>query len=122
MGHIASLNRFISKLAKRSLPFFIVLRGSTKIEWGIEQQKAFKDLKSSLKKLPMLSSREHGQPLILYVLAAHAAISRALVVEKETIGGDKTTKQQFPVYFVSEVLIGSKRFYSEMEKICYAVS
>jgi hypothetical protein len=31
------------------------------------------------------------------------------------------TKQQFPVYFVLEVLTGSKRFYSEMEKICYAV-
>jgi hypothetical protein len=25
------------------------------------------------------------------------------------------------VYFVSEVLTGSKKFYSEMEKICYAV-
>jgi hypothetical protein len=30
-------------------------------------------------------------------------------------------KQQFPVYFVSEVLTGSKKFYSEMEKVCYAV-
>jgi hypothetical protein len=30
-------------------------------------------------------------------------------------------KQQFPVYFISEVLTGSKRFYSEMEKICNAV-
>jgi hypothetical protein len=30
-------------------------------------------------------------------------------------------KQQFPVYFVSEVLTGSKMYYSEMEKICYAV-
>jgi hypothetical protein len=43
------------------------------------------------------------------------------VVEKEIVGNGKTTKQQFPVYFVSEVLTGSKRFYSEMEKICYAV-
>jgi IS30 family transposase len=30
-------------------------------------------------------------------------------------------KQQFPVYFILEVLTGSKRFYSEMEKICYAI-
>jgi hypothetical protein len=43
------------------------------------------------------------------------------VVVKETIGNGKAAKQQFPVYIVSEVLIGSKRFYSEMEKICYAV-
>jgi hypothetical protein len=31
-GRIASLNQFISKLAERSLPFFTVLRGSTKIQ------------------------------------------------------------------------------------------
>jgi hypothetical protein len=43
------------------------------------------------------------------------------VIEKEITQNDKTAKQQFPVYFISEVLTGSKRFYSEMEKICYAV-
>jgi hypothetical protein len=36
-GHIVVLNRFIVKLAEKSLPFFTVLRGSTKVEWGIEQ-------------------------------------------------------------------------------------
>jgi polyhydroxyalkanoate synthesis regulator phasin len=35
-GHIAALNRFIAKLAERSLPFFTVLQGSTKVEWGPE--------------------------------------------------------------------------------------
>jgi hypothetical protein len=49
------------------------------------------------------------------------AISKDQVIEKETMHNSKTTKQQFPVYFVSEVLIGSKKFDSEMEKICYAV-
>jgi hypothetical protein len=36
-GWIASLNQFISKLAERSLPFFTILRGSAKVEWGAEQ-------------------------------------------------------------------------------------
>jgi hypothetical protein len=54
------LNQFISKLAECSLPFFTILRGSAKIEWGAEQQKAFKSLKSYLKKLPTLSSPEKG--------------------------------------------------------------
>jgi hypothetical protein len=31
-GRIAALNRFIVKLAEQSLPFFIVLRGSAKME------------------------------------------------------------------------------------------
>jgi hypothetical protein len=43
------------------------------------------------------------------------------VVEKEIVGSGKAVKQQFLVYFVSEVLTGSKRFYLEMEKICYVV-
>jgi hypothetical protein len=52
------LNRFISKLVEHSLPFFTVLRGSAKIECGVEQQKAFEDLKGYLEKLPMLSRPE----------------------------------------------------------------
>jgi hypothetical protein len=43
------------------------------------------------------------------------------VVKKEFVSNDKPMKQQFPVYIVSEVLMGSKRFYPEMEKIYYAV-
>jgi hypothetical protein len=34
---IEALNRFIAKLAERSLPFFSVLRGSPKVDWGTEQ-------------------------------------------------------------------------------------
>jgi hypothetical protein len=36
-GRIAMLNRFMVKLAERSLPFFKVLRGSSSFEWGSEQ-------------------------------------------------------------------------------------
>jgi hypothetical protein len=79
---ITSLNQFISKLAERSLPLFAILRGSTKVEWGVEQQKAFDDLKHYLKHLPTLLSPEQGQPLILYVSATHSTVSGALVIEK----------------------------------------
>ena len=40
-GRISSLDRFISKLAERSLPFFRALRGGDKVEWGLEQSEAF---------------------------------------------------------------------------------
>jgi hypothetical protein len=33
----------------------------------------------------------------------------------------KVTKQQYPVYFISEGLAGSKKYYLEVEKICYVV-
>jgi hypothetical protein len=57
----------------------------------------------------------------LYISATQSVVNRALVVEKEITHNDKIVKQWFLIYYVSEVLIGSKKFYSEMEKICYAV-
>jgi hypothetical protein len=115
------LNRFISKLTECSLPFYTILRGFAKVEWAAEQQKAFDDLNNYVEQLPTLSSPEQGQPLILYVSATHSAVSGALVVEKEVSTNGKIVKQQFPEYFISKVLTGSKRFYSKVEKICYAV-
>jgi hypothetical protein len=36
---IAALNRFIAKLAEKSLPFFSILCGSAKVDWGAEHSK-----------------------------------------------------------------------------------
>jgi hypothetical protein len=92
-GHIAALNKFIVKLAERSLPFFSVLRGSAKIKWGPNQQKALNDLKKYLQHLPTLSSLEQGHPLILYVSAMHSVVNGALVVEKEAMQAGTMAKQ-----------------------------
>jgi hypothetical protein len=48
-------------------------------------------------------------------------VSGALVQERETLKNDNKITQQVPIYFVSEALTNSKRYYSEMEKICYVV-
>jgi hypothetical protein len=55
-GRIATLNRFMAKLAERSLPFFRVLRGSRSFQWEPEQQATFDALKDHTQKLPMLES------------------------------------------------------------------
>jgi hypothetical protein len=49
---------------------------------GLRAGKAFEDLKLYIQQLPMLSSLEPGQPLILYVSATHSVVNGALVVEK----------------------------------------
>jgi hypothetical protein len=56
-------------------------------------------------------------PLLLYVAASHATVSVALVQEKQ----DGQIKKQAPVYFVSEVLSPSKKNYTELEKVLYAI-
>jgi hypothetical protein len=116
-GRMASLNRLISRSAERNLPFFEVLKSAKVFQWGPIQQKAFEDLKQYLIQLTTLTPPLSEVPLLLYVAASHAAVSAALVQEKQ----DGHTKTQVPVYFVSEVLSPSKRNYTELEKVLYAV-
>jgi hypothetical protein len=120
-GRITVLNRFMSKLAEWSLPFFTVLRGSRSFQWGSEQEAAFNDLKNHIQKLLALSSLQPDQPLILYVSASHTTMSGALIQEREIYKDNKKLSHQVPIYFIFEALAGSKRYYSDMEKICYAI-
>jgi ribonuclease HI len=116
-GRLASLNRFISRSAKRNLPFFEILKSAEVFQWGPAQQKAFEELKQYLIDLTTLTSPSPGAPLLLYVAASHSAVSMALVQKKL----DGQVKKQAPVYFVSEVLSLSKKNYTELEKVLYAV-
>jgi hypothetical protein len=59
-GRVAALNRFSSKFAKRSLPFFNALKGKGTIEWGPEQSKAFAELKEYIEKMAILSPPSLG--------------------------------------------------------------
>jgi ribonuclease HI len=67
--------------------------------------------------LTTLTPPSSGAPLLLYVAALHSAVSAALVQEKL----DGQVKKQAPVYFISEVLSLSKKNYTELEKVLYAV-
>jgi hypothetical protein len=116
-GRVATLNRFISRSAKQSLPFFKALMGKGKIEWGPEQSKAFAELKAYIEEMEILSPPLPSEPLFLYVAASKAAVSAAIVRE---VDGEKG-KYQSPVYFVSKALSGPKLLYSELETIAYAV-
>jgi hypothetical protein len=102
---IVKLNRFMEKIAERSLPFFKVLRGSDTFEWGPEQKEAFDALKEYIQKLPTLASPQPAQPPIMYISATHTAVGGALIQEK-VLRGDKKTLQHVPIYFVSEALVG----------------
>jgi hypothetical protein len=67
--------------------------------------------------LTTLTPPSSGTLLLLYVAASHSAVSAALVQEKQ----DGQVKRQAQVYFVSEVPSLSKKNYTELEKVLYAV-
>jgi hypothetical protein len=116
-GRVAALNRFILRAAERSLPFFQVLRSSKNFQWSETQKQAFQELKDYLSNMTKLCPPEPKSPLLLYLPASNSAVSVVLVQEKE----EERKFKQIPVYFASEALLGSKLFYSKLEKIAYAV-
>jgi hypothetical protein len=116
-GRIASLNRFISKAAERSLPFFRVPRANSVFQWGVEQHQAFEDLKNYLEEAAVMTKPSPKAELLLYISATDTTVSAVLVEERM----EADTLKQFPIYYVSEALSGSKLFYSKMEKMEYAV-
>jgi ribonuclease HI len=99
------------------MPFFEILKSAEVFQWGPAHQKAFEELKQYLIDLTTLTPPSPGAPLLLYVTTSHSTVSAALVQEKL----DGQVKKQAPVYFVSEVLSLSKKNYTELEKVLYAV-
>ena len=74
-GWLASLNRFISRSAEKSLPFFKVLKGSENFQWGLEEDKAFEDLKQSLENLAVTTSLSPDAELLLYIATSSSVVS-----------------------------------------------
>nr|GEV94569.1 reverse transcriptase domain-containing protein [Tanacetum cinerariifolium] len=115
-GKLASLNRFLSKSAEKSLPFFKTLKKCTKksdFQWTPKAEGAFKEMKQSIAELPMLTAPREKEELIVYLAAAKEAISAVLMTEMDG--------KQVPIYFVSRALQGPKINYTPMEKLILAL-
>nr|GEU69452.1 hypothetical protein [Tanacetum cinerariifolium] len=115
-GKLASLNKFLSKPAEKSLPFFKTLKKCTKksdFQWTREAEKAFKEMKQSIAELPMLTTPKEKEELIIYLAAVKEAISAVLMTERDG--------KQVPIYFVSRALQGPEVNYTPMEKLILAL-
>jgi hypothetical protein len=55
-GCMAALNRFISRLGERGLPFFKLLKHQDKFQWTEEAERALQDLKHHLQSPLVLTS------------------------------------------------------------------
>jgi hypothetical protein len=113
------LNKFISKLGERGLPFFKLLKHQEKFVWTTEADQALAHLKDFLSKPPVLTVPRKKQQLLLYLAGTTHVISTAIVVERQEDG--HTYPVQRPVYFVSEVLSESKARYQPVQNLLYAV-
>ncbi|GJW78583.1 reverse transcriptase domain-containing protein [Tanacetum coccineum] len=115
-GKLAGLNRFLSKSAEKSLPLFKTLKNCAKksdFHWTAEAEKAFKELKQHLSKLPTLVASRPMEELIMYLSASHGAVGAVLMTERNTV--------QTPIYFVSRALQGPELNYTPVEKLVLAL-
>jgi hypothetical protein len=118
-GCMVTLNRFISKLGERGLPFFKLLKHQEKFVWTPEADQALAHLKDFLSKPPVLTAPRKGEQLLLYLTATTHVVSTAIIVERQEDG--HAYPVQRPVYFVSEVVSESKTRYQPVQKLLYAV-
>jgi hypothetical protein len=118
-GCMAALNRFISKLGERGLPFFKLLKHQEKFVWTPEADQALPQLKDFLSKPPVLTAPRKKEQLLLYLAVTTHVLSTAIIVERQEDG--HAYPVQRPVYFVSEVLSESKARYQPVQKLLYAV-
>ena len=74
---IATLNRFVSKVTDKCLPFFKTLKQA--FAWTEECEATFQELKHYLSNPPLLSSSKEGENLYLYMAISATAVSPALI-------------------------------------------
>ncbi|GKB29554.1 reverse transcriptase domain-containing protein [Tanacetum coccineum] len=85
-GKLADLSQFLSKGAKRSLPFFKVLKSCTNkknIHQTQEVAAAVQEIKKFVETLPTLTAPIHGEVLMMYLEASTESINAALFSRRE---------------------------------------
>ena len=110
-GKVAALNRFVSKVTNKCLPFFHTLKKSFK--WTAKCWQAFEDLKSYLSSSSLLSPSKLEEELFLYLAVSPAAVNVALVREEDRV--------QKPIYYKSRELRGAEERYPPMEKLAFTL-
>ncbi|GJY54394.1 reverse transcriptase domain-containing protein [Tanacetum coccineum] len=116
IGKLASLSRFLSKSAEKSIPFFKTLKNCIKksdFQWTAEAEKAFQEMKKHIVELPLLAAPKPKEDLIMYLYAAKEAINAVLLTEREL--------KQMLIYFVSRALQAPEINYNSMEKLILAL-
>ncbi|RDX61462.1 Retrovirus-related Pol polyprotein from transposon 17.6, partial [Mucuna pruriens] len=85
---LASLSRFLPRVAEKARPFFQLLKKSTSCHWNDDCEKAFQDFKQFLASPPVLTRPMDDQDLCLHLVVSKHSIS--IVVVQEAIKDTKS--------------------------------
>ena len=76
---ITALNRFISRLANRYRPFYLLINKWKGFEWSEDSVVAFQQLKEYLSRPPILSNPEVDEVLYAYIAVVPYVVSLVLI-------------------------------------------
>nr|GEX33222.1 reverse transcriptase domain-containing protein [Tanacetum cinerariifolium] len=115
---LATLKRFLSRSAKKSLPFFetlkdIMNKNKDEYRWTENAEKAFQEIKKVIVELPLLTTPVKEETLYVYIAAATKAVSAVLLVERKGI--------QCPIHYVSWTLNEAEMNYAPLEKLALSL-
>ena len=109
----SDLNRFISKLADRCRPFYLLINKWKGFEWFEDCIVAFQQFKEYLSQPPIMSSPKADEVLYAYIVMAPHAVSLVLIRDDNGL--------QKPVYYVSKSLHEAEVRYLPLEKAILAI-
>ncbi|GJV97440.1 reverse transcriptase domain-containing protein [Tanacetum coccineum] len=100
-GKLAALKRFLSRPAKKSLPFFetlkeIIKENKDEYRWTESAEKAFQEMKKVIVELPLLTTPVKEETLYVYVAAVTEAVSTELLTERKG--------KQCPIHYEMQIL------------------
>lgn len=113
IGCIASLTRFLPRIAKRAILIMNLLKKTTKFSWDQECEQAFQDLKLTLSTPPLLVKPNNQKSLIIYLLVSSEAISMTTIQKNEGT--------QHPIYFIGWMLHKAEGRHQLIKKVALAL-
>ena len=108
-----ALNKFISRSADKSRPFFLLINKWKGFEWTEQCVVSFQQLKDYLARPPIMSSPKPDEVLFTYITVAPYAVSLVLIRVDCSI--------QRSVYYVNKSLHEAEMRYLPLEKAILAV-
>jgi ribonuclease HI len=112
IGKINFVRRFISDLSGRMEPFMELVKIKTNDEfrWGVEQQRAFEEIKEYLSRPPVLVPPQQDRPFYIYLSVGDTSIASVVVQLHDS--------KERVVFYLGRRMLDVETRYPDMEKLC----
>jgi hypothetical protein len=112
IGKINFVRRFISNLSRRIEPFMelMKIKANEEFRWGVEQQRAFEEIKEYQSKPPVLVPPKQDRPFYVYLSVGDTSIASVVI----QVHDDK----ERVVFYLSRRMLDAETRYPDIEKLC----